>query len=142
MQLKDLARHVPDELWAAFEPVLPERVWYGTGRPPYSNRACLHALLYVLVTGIAWDLLPPCFPSAKTIQRRLRDWLKRDAFLDAWRRLATRYETRHGINWDQILLDGSKKPAKKGVTPRGQVRLIAANRARPCNSAAITGPCR
>ena len=69
MQLKDLARHVPDELWAAFEPVLPERVWSGTGRPPYSNRACLHALLYVLVTGIAWELLPPGFPSAKTVQR-------------------------------------------------------------------------
>lgn len=131
MQLKDLARELPEEIWAVFEPILPAKVWAGNGRPPASDRDCLHALLYVLASGIAWEFLPWCFPSYKTVQRRLRVWMREDAFLTAWRRLAERYERVHGINWDQVLLDGSKKPSKKGVPRRGRVRSIAASRARP-----------
>jgi transposase len=131
MQLKDLARRLPDDIWAIFEPILPARVWVGNGRPPASNRDCLHALLYVLASGIAWEFLPWCFPSYKTVQRRLADWLREDAFLRAWQLLAQRYEQLHGINWDQILLDGSKKPSKKGARRRGLLQSIAASRAVP-----------
>lgn len=129
MQLKDLARRLPDDIWAVFEPILPARVWSGNGRPPCGNRECLHALLYVLASGIGWEFLPWCFPSYKTVQRRLKDWLREDAFFRAWGQLARRYEQLHGINWDQILLDGSKKPSEKGAKRRGRVRSIAANRA-------------
>jgi transposase len=129
MQLKDLARHLPDDIWAIFEPVLPAKVWSGNGRPPCGNRECLHALLYVLASGIGWEFLPWCFPSYKTVQRRLKDWLREDAFLRAWQRLAERYERLRGIDWDQILLDGSKKPSEKGARRRGRVRSIAASRA-------------
>ncbi len=115
MQLSDFARGVPDEVWAEFEPVLPKVVWQGNGRPPIDNRRVLHALLYVLVSGIACDMLPLCFPSAKTVKRRLERWLESDVFREVWGRLARRYESLHGINWDQVLLDGSKKPSKKGV---------------------------
>jgi transposase len=115
MQLSDFARGVPDELWAEFEPVLPAVVWQGNGRPPIGNRRVLHALLYVLASGIAWGMMPPCFPSAKTVKRRLKRWLDLGVFREAWGRLALRYEALHGINWDQVLLDGSKKPAKKGA---------------------------
>src|SRR4051794_20204613 len=116
MQLKDIARRLPDEIWTAFEPVLPPVVWCGDGRPPKGNRECLHALLYVLISGISWELLPPCLPSYKTVQRRLKRWLERDAFRTAWRRLAGRYERLNGIDWDQVLIDGSKKPSRKGVS--------------------------
>jgi transposase len=129
MQLKDLARRLPDDIWAIFEPILPAEVWFGNGRPPCGNRECLHALLYVLASGVSWEFLPWCFPSYKTVQRRLEDWLREDAFLRAWQQLARRYERLHGINWDQVLLDGSKKPSEKGAGRRGRVRSIAANRA-------------
>jgi transposase len=131
MQLKDLARRLPDDIWAIFEPILPAKVWSGNGRPPCGNRECLHALLYVLASGIGWEFLPWCFPSYKTVQRRLKDWLREDAFLRTWGQLARRYESLHGINWDQILLDGSKKSSEKGARRRGRVRSIAASRARP-----------
>ena len=129
MQLKDLARRLPDDIWAIFEPILPARVWVGNGRPPATNRECLHGLLYVLASGISWEMLPWCFPSYKTVQRRLKDWLRTDAFLTAWTSVAERYERLHGINWDQILLDGSKKPSKKGGPGRGLLRSIAGSRA-------------
>jgi len=88
--------------------------------------------LYVLVTGIGWRMLPKGFPSYKTAQRRLKVWVEQDACQRAWQQLAQRYETLQGINWDKVLLDGSKKPAKKGANRRAPVRWIAGNAARPC----------
>lgn len=115
MQLTDFVRGVPDDLWAIFEPILPAVVWQGNGRKPIANRRCLHALLYVLASGIGWEYLPLGFPSSKTVQRRLQCWLELDCFHTAWGQLAQRYQRLQGINWDQVLLDGSKKPSKKGA---------------------------
>ena len=53
MELKDIARGVPDEIWTVFEPILPPVIWCGNGRPPKGNRECFHALLYVLVVWVA-----------------------------------------------------------------------------------------
>lgn len=131
MQLTDFVRGVPDPVWALFEPILPAKVWVGNGRKPCSDRACLHGLLYVLITGIGWEYLPPCFPSYKTIQRRLAVWLDQDGFRTAWQHLAERYERLHGINWDKVLLDGSKKPAKKGVRTPARAPSIGRSAARP-----------
>jgi transposase len=131
MQLTDFVAGVPDDAWALFEPILPPVVWQGNGRKPKSNRACLHALLYVLITGIGWEYLPKGFPSYKTVQRRLRHWLALDCFHTAWQQLARRYARLHGVNWDQVLLDGSKKPSKKGVRTRGRLPWIAVSVAPP-----------
>ena len=114
MQLTDFARKVPEDVWILFAPILPPVVWCGNGCPPYDNRACPQAVLYVLVTGIGWRMLPSGFPSDKTVQRRLKVWLEQEALRRAWQQLAQRYEALQGINWDEVLLDGSKKPAKKG----------------------------
>ena len=141
MQLKDIARRLPDEVRAVFEPILPPVIWCGVGRPPKGNRECFHALLYVLASGIPWEMLPLGFPSYKTVQRRLKRWLERDAFHTAWRQLARRYERLNGINWDQVLLDGSKKPSKKGVNRRGLRRSTGASVARRCTWPATPGRC-
>lgn len=99
MKLTDVVAGVPDDVWAVFEPVLPPVVWKGVGYKPYGNRACLHALLYVLIAGVGWEFLPPGFPSHKTVQRRLKCWLERDCFHTAWEQLARRYVRLRGINW-------------------------------------------
>ena len=142
MQLTDFARHLPEEVWELFQPLLPPVVWCGNGRPPASNYDCLHAVFYVLVSGIAWRMLPKGFPSYKTVQRRLQVWLPQDTFRTAWQQLAQRYEALHGINWDQLLLDGAKKPAKKGANRQGQVPWTVVNVAAPCTSRATPAPCR
>jgi transposase len=141
MKLTDFARQLPEEVWALFQPLLPPVVWCGNGRPPASNYACLHAVFYVLVSGIAWRMLPQGFPSYKTVQRRLKVWRELDTFRTAWQQLAQRYEALHGINWDQILLDGAKKPAKKGANRRGRVPWIVVNVAPPCTSRVTPAPC-
>jgi len=142
MQLTDFARQLPEEVWELFQPLLPPVVWCGNGRPPASTYDCLHAVFYVLVSGIAWRMLPQGFPSYKTVQRRLKVWLQLDTFRTAWQQLAQRYEALHGINWDQLLLDGAKKPAKKGANRRGRVQWIVVNVAPPCTSRVTPEPCR
>lgn len=142
MPLKDFARRLPDEVWDRFEPLLPPRIWCGNGRKPKTNRDCFPALMYVLVTGIPWEMLPVGFPSYKTVQRRLKHWLALDLFHQAWQQLATRYQELYGINWDQVLLDGSKKPAKKGANRPGHRRWIGGNVAPPYSSPVMAGPCR
>ena len=75
-------------------------------------------------------MLPPCFPSDKTVQRRLMRWLELDAFRLAWRQLAQRYEALQGINGEEVLLDGSKQPAKKGARRQAPAPWSAANAGR------------
>ena len=118
MELKDIARKLPEEIWEVFEPLLPKVVWVGNGRPPCSNRDCLHGVLYVLVTGIPWEMMPKGFPSYKTCLSRFRAWLRLGVFQKAWQSLAERYDRLKGINWDQICIDGSKHPSKKGAKRR------------------------
>ena len=142
MELKDIARRLPDDLWEIFEPLLPPVVWCGNGRPPKSHKVYLHGLLFVLVSGISWEMLPPCWPSSKTIQRRLTRWLHLEVFRTAWGQLAQQYQQLQDINWDQRLLDGSKKPAKKwGGKRPGLRRLIAPSVALPCTLRATHAPC-
>jgi transposase len=50
---------VRDELWEVVEPMIPpvstrER----QGRRPVPDRVCFNAIVFVLVTGIAWAHLP------------------------------------------------------------------------------------
>ena len=125
MQLADLVAEVPEDVGAVFEPILPAVVGQGIGCKPSSNRACLHALLYVRITGRGWQFLPKGFPSYQTVQRRLRRWVALDCFHTAGQQLAQRSVRRHGIHGDQVLLDGSKKPSKKGVQTRGRLPWIA-----------------
>ena len=122
MKLSDLSRRLPEEIWQTFEPILPPVVWCGNGRPPWDNHAVLHGLLFVLVSGIGWEMVPSCFPSGKTIQRRLKRWLALDCFRTAWAGLAEKYQRLRGVNWDKVLLDGSKHKAPKGGRRRVLLR--------------------
>jgi transposase len=124
---ESLARRLPDEVWSAFEPVLPPVIWCGNGRPPCRNRDCLHAVIYLGITGIGWKMLPPCFPSYKTVRRRWEKWLAEEAFHQVWAACVGRYELLRGINFDQLSIDGSRKTAKKGGKEPGPILLIEAN---------------
>src|SRR4051794_22628119 len=50
--------HVDDGLWAVLEPLLPERVPRRIGRPRVDERIAFRAILFVLVTGVPWRVLP------------------------------------------------------------------------------------
>ena len=90
MKLTDFVADVPEDVWAVFEPILPPVAWKGVGCKTYSNRQCLHALLYALIAGVGWQFLPRSFPGYKTVQRLLKAWLALGCFHTAWAQLAQR----------------------------------------------------
>jgi len=49
---------VDDGLWAVLEPVLPARASVRVGRPGVDERIAFAAILFVLVTGVPWRVLP------------------------------------------------------------------------------------
>jgi transposase len=68
-----------DELWALIEPLLPvakPRRVHHPGRKPFNDRAVLTGILFILQTGLPWDLLPREMSCGSGIScwRRLRDW--------------------------------------------------------------------
>jgi len=68
---------LPDRLWDLVEPFLPilPRRPQG-GRPRVSVRACLTGIVFVLRSGIPWQMLPQELGcgSGMTCWRHLRDW--------------------------------------------------------------------
>ncbi len=68
---------VTDELWAVVEPLLPkEPPKPKGGRPRIDDRATLSGILFVLKTGIPWEMLPQEMGcgSGMTCWRRLKEW--------------------------------------------------------------------
>lgn len=68
---------VPDALWAIIEPLIPpEPPKPKGGRPRLDDRAALTGILFVLRTGIPWELLPVEMGcgSGMTCWRRLHEW--------------------------------------------------------------------
>src|SRR5262245_55612880 len=94
-----IGRRLPDAVWALFESVLPPAE-AAEGRPVASNHRVLHGLVYLLSAGTGWRFVPPCFPRAAAIRRRLSAWLDVPAFHEAWAELARRYEPYRAIDWD------------------------------------------
>ena len=67
---------VADGLWEKIEAMLPPHpVGRRGGRPWVSDRACLGGILFVLRSGIPWNLFPPEFGvSRMSCWRRLAAW--------------------------------------------------------------------
>jgi len=68
---------LPDRLWSLIQPMLPTVPHRPKGgRPRLQDRACLTGILFVLHSGIPWEMLPQELGcgSGMTCWRRLRDW--------------------------------------------------------------------
>ena len=68
---------LPDALWNLIHLLLPPSPRRPNGgRPRLPDRACLTGILFVLRSGIPWEMLPQELGcgSGMTCWRRLRDW--------------------------------------------------------------------
>ena len=123
---------VTDELWAVVEPLLPkEPPKPKGGRPRIDDRAALTGILFVLKTGIPWEMLPQEMGcgSGMTCWRRLKQWHE----VGVWERLHKKLLDCLGqddqIDWSRASLDSASVPAPGGAKRPGRTRRIAANRA-------------
>ena len=124
---------VTDELWEAIEPLLPEEPTKPKGgRPRIDDRQALTGILFVLKSGIPWEMLPQEMGcgSGVTCWRRLRDWQEAGVWERLHRELLNRLGEADQIDWDRASLDSTSIPAKKGATRPERIRRIKGKRAR------------
>jgi transposase len=87
------------------------------GRPRVPDRATLTGILFVLKSGIPWEMLPwemGC-GSGMTCWRRLRDWQRAGVWARLHRVLLDRLGRANAIDWSRCALDSAAVAAKRGV---------------------------
>lgn len=123
---------VSDELWSVVAPLLPpSRPKPKGGRPPVPDRAALSGILFVLRTGLPWEMLPQEMGcgAGMTCWRRLRDWQQAGLWQRIHHELLNRLAEADRIDWSRAALDSAAVPAKKGAPRSARTRRTAANQA-------------
>jgi transposase len=124
---------VTDELWAVVEPLLPpEPPKPKGGRPRIDDRAVLTGILFVLKSGIPWEMLPQEMGcgSGMTCWRRLKEWHEAGVWDRLYRTLLDRLGKADKIEWSRASLDSASVPAPGGAKTPDRIRPIEAKRAR------------
>ena len=111
---------VPDDLWEAIAPLLPEeRPEPKGGRPRCDDRLALAGIIFVLRSGIPWEMLPREFGcSGMTCWRRLRDWQTAGVWTMLHRVLLERLSNAGHLDWSRASLDSAAVAAKRGGRDR------------------------
>ena len=117
-----------DELWERIEPILPaEPPKPKGGRPRVPDRACLTGILFVLRTGMQWELLPQEMGcgSGMTCWRRLRDWHAAGIWRDIWQMFLNELGRADGIEWSAGAIDSCSTRALFGGQRPAPIPQIA-----------------
>jgi transposase len=120
-----------DALWAIIEPVIPRKKRRSRypGRKRVPDRACLTGILFVLLTGIQWEMLPQEMGCGcgMTCWRRLAEWHKAGVWQRVHEILLARLNAADQIDWSRAVADSSSVGAVGGATQRARTPQTAAN---------------
>jgi transposase len=102
---------IDEALWAEIEPLLPKkrrRKRY-TGRKPLCNRRVLTGILFVLRSGIPWEMLPKEMGcgSGMTCWRRLKEWQRRGVWDRLHKLLLTKLRGADRLDFSRAIADSS-----------------------------------
>ena len=123
---------VSDELWEVLELLLPpESPKPQGGRPRVDDRAALTGIIFVLKSGIPWEMLPQEMGcgSGVTCWRRLREWQEAGVWERLHQTLLDRLGEADQIEWERACLDSASIPAKRGAQKPERIRRIKEKRA-------------
>jgi len=115
---------VDDGLWELIQPVLappkPRRRLY-PGRRPLDNRKALAGILFVLKSGIPWEMLPQEMGcgSGMTCWRRLREWQEVGVWQKLHELLLAKLRKADQIDWSRAVVDSGSIRAVGGGGENG-----------------------
>jgi transposase len=108
---------VTDELWETIEPLLPpEPPKPQGGSPRIDNRAALTGIVFVLKSGIPWEMLPKemsCGLGMRSCWRCLKEWQEAGVWEKLHRVLLDRLGEADQIDWERASLDSASIPPAK-----------------------------
>ncbi len=113
---------VSDALWELIAPLLPpEPPKPEGGRPRVPDRAALTGILFVLRSGIPWEMLPQEMGCGcgMTCWRRLGEWQAAGVWERLHRLLLERLQEAGQIDWSRAVLDSSSVRASFGGAHTG-----------------------
>lgn len=120
-----------DALWEIIEPHIPvkPRRFRHPGRKRVPDRACLTGILFVLLTGIQWEMLPKEMGCGcgMTCWRRLAEWQKAGVWQKVHEVLLAKLNNAEQLDWSRAVVDSSSVRAVGGATRRGRTPRTAAN---------------
>jgi len=124
--MRALDPEVGDAIWAAVEPLLPERFDahpLGCHRPRASDRACFDVMLVRLVTGCSWEdaeRLTGGVVSDTTARERRDEWIEAGVFSAIAAEAISGYDTIVGLDLTEVAVDGSLHKAPVGGEGTGK----------------------
>ena len=122
---------IDDELWRRIEPLLPKRRSRRrqyAGRRPLPDRAVLTGILFVLRSGIPWNMLPQEMGcgSGTTCWRRLVRWQRAGVWKRLHRALLDELRHRGELDLARAVVDSGSLRALRGGKKLDRTLPIAA----------------
>lgn len=107
--------YLSDREWMVLEPFIPKAKHRkdGKGRPRRDPREVLNAIIWILISGSPWYLLPREYPPYQTCHRYFQLWVRKGVMQKMLGALSL-YHARGRKKQDVDVADGSFSSAKKG----------------------------
>jgi transposase len=136
MKLDEL---ISDELWELVRPLLPPpkpRRFKYPGRKPMDPRKVLTGILYVLKSGIPWEMLPQelGYGTGMSCWRYLNSWQQQGIWNRIHRVLLSKLREVDKIDFSRAIVDSSSVRAVLGGPKRGRTQQIAAKKGQSTTS--------
>ena len=95
-------KHIPDLLWREIEKIIPCKQ-PSVGRPEFDARKTFDGILFILITGSQWHMLPEKYGCPTTVHGKFIKWCRMGVFQKMMVRAREYYRIRNSKNnWSYI----------------------------------------